>query len=153
MYALSARHGGPHSSSIKKTILSWRDWLFAARRRIILCTYLQPWRGTARGLQPFGAYTATRMQLEGRNVPCKNYCVWGLQQHVVICTEDVTTARRTLQSLQISSRDTTTSSSSSNPRTSTNWLLFLILCLRRRYAATAIVTAATWHAVGIQTLL
>ena len=27
-----------------------------------------------RGLQSFGAYTATRMQLEGRNVPCKQYC-------------------------------------------------------------------------------
>ena len=27
MYALSARHCGPHSYSIKKTILNWRDWL------------------------------------------------------------------------------------------------------------------------------
>ena len=32
----------------------------AAGRRITLCTYLQPRRGTARGLQSFGACTATR---------------------------------------------------------------------------------------------
>ena len=48
----------------------------------------------------FGACTATRMQLEGRNVPCKQYCcASGLQQHLIICTEDVTAARRTLQRL------------------------------------------------------
>ena len=101
--------------------------LAAARRRIILCNYLQPWRGTARGLQSFGACTATRMQLEGRNVPCKQYCASGLHQHLIICTEDVTAARRTLQRLHIFSRDTTTASvssifSSCNPinRTSAN---------------------------------
>ena len=92
----------------------------AAGKRITLCTYLQPWRGTARGLQSFGARTATRMQFGGRNVPCKQYCASGLQQHLVICTEDVTAARRTLQRLQIFSGDTTASSSSSNPRTSAN---------------------------------
>ena len=82
---------------------------------------LQPWRGTACGLQSFGACTATRMQLEGRNVPCKQYyCASGLQQHLIIFTEDVTAARRTLQRLHIFSRDTTASSSSSNPRTGAN---------------------------------
>ena len=43
-------------------------------RRITLCTYLQPRRGTARGLQSFGTCTATRMQLEGRNLPYKQLC-------------------------------------------------------------------------------
>ena len=91
-----------------------------------------------------GVCPATRMQLEGRHVPCKQYyCASGLQQHLIICTEDVTAPRRTLQRLQISSRDTTVSSSSSNPRTNANWLIFFILCLRRRYVATTTVTAAT----------
>ena len=85
------------------------------------CTYyLQPWRGTARGLQSFGACTATRMQLEGRNVTRKQYCASDLQQHLIICTENVTAARCTLQRLHIFSRHTTPSSSSSNPRTSAN---------------------------------
>ena len=48
------------------------------------------------------------------------YCASGLQQHLVICTEDVTAARRTLQRLQIFSWDTTASSTSSNPRMSAN---------------------------------
>ena len=29
------------------------------------------------------------MQLEGRNVPCKQCCASGLQRHLIICTEDV----------------------------------------------------------------
>ena len=67
-----------------------------------------------------------------------------LQHHLIICTEDVTGARRTLQGyIQIFSRDTTASSATSSPRTSANILVFFILCLRRRYAATATVTAAT----------
>ena len=117
--------------------------LFVVGRHITLCTYSQRWRGTARGLQLFGACTSTRTQLVDRNVPCKQCCASGLQQHVNICTEDVTAARRTLQSPQISSRETTASSSLSNPRKSANWLVFLILCLRRQHAATATVTAAT----------
>ena len=28
IYTLSARHCGPHPSSMKKSILNWRDWLF-----------------------------------------------------------------------------------------------------------------------------
>ena len=44
--------------------------------------------------QSFGACTATRMQLEGRNVPCKQYCcASGLQQHLIIYAEDITAAR------------------------------------------------------------
>ena len=108
----------------------------AAGRLIALCTYLQPWRGTARGLRSFRACTTTRMQLEGRNVPCKQYTS-GLQH--VICTEDVTAVRRTLQRLQICSRDTIASSSSSNPRTSANRLTFSVICLRPRYAAPAAI--------------
>ena len=54
--------------------------LLRVGRPITLCTYLQPWRGTARALHTFGTRTATRMQLEGRNVPCKQYCASGLQQ-------------------------------------------------------------------------
>ena len=46
----------------------------AAGGRITLCTYLQLRRGTARGLQSFGACTATLMQLEGRNLSCKQLC-------------------------------------------------------------------------------
>ena len=99
----------------------------AAGRRLTLCTYSQPWRGTARGLQSFGVCTATRVQLEGRNVPCKQCCASGLQQHLIICTKGVTAAR-----LRLPNRVTL-------ERVPTNW----ILCLRRRYAATATVTAAT----------
>ena len=40
------------------------------------------------------------MQLEDRNVPCKQYCASGLQQHI-ICTEEVTAVRRTLERLQM----------------------------------------------------
>ena len=63
-----------------------------AGRNINWCTYLQPWRGTAYGLQSFRACTTTRMQLEGRNVPCKQYCTSGLHQHLIIYTEDVIAA-------------------------------------------------------------
>ena len=90
--------------------------------RITLCTYLlQPWRGTARVLQSFGVCTAIQMQLEGRSVPCKQYycCTRGLQQHIIICTEDVTAAH-CKGYIQIFSRDTTASSLSSNSRTSAN---------------------------------
>ena len=91
----------------------------AAGGIIALCTYLQPWRGTARGLRSFRACTITQMQLAGRNVPCKQCCANGLQHHI-ICEEDVTAVRRTLQRLQICSRDTIASSLSSNLRTSAN---------------------------------
>ena len=66
-----------------------------------------------------GLCTVTRMQLEGRNVPCKQCFASGLQQHlIIICNEEaVTAALRTLQRVPISSRDTTASSLSSNPRT------------------------------------
>ena len=44
-----------------------------------LCTYLQPWRSTAHGLRSFRTRTTTQqMHLEGRNVPCKQYCASGL---------------------------------------------------------------------------
>ena len=43
-----------------------------------------------------------------------------LQLHIIICTEDVTAARRTLQRVQMYSRDTISSSSSRNPSTSAN---------------------------------
>ena len=52
----------------------------AAGRLIALCTYLELWRGTARGLRWFRTCTIRRMQLKGRNVPCKQYCTRGLQQ-------------------------------------------------------------------------
>ena len=55
--------------------------------------------GTARGLRSFQTCTTTRMQLEGRNVPCKQYCASDFQH--LICTEDVTAIRHTLQRLQI----------------------------------------------------
>ena len=58
------------------------------------------------------------MKLDGRNVPCKQYCASGLQHHLIIGTEDVTAAGRTFQRLRICSRDTIASSSSSNPGTS-----------------------------------
>ena len=91
----------------------------AAGRHITLCTFLQQWRGTARGVRSFRACTATQMQLEGRNVPCKQYYGSGLQHHLIICTENVTAARRTLQRLyRYVARDTIASSSLSNPRMS-----------------------------------
>ena len=80
------------------------------------------------------------MQLVGRNVPCKQHCASGPQQHL-ICTDDVTAVRRTLQRWHI--WNTIASSSSSNPKTSANWWIFLILYLRRRYAATVAANAAT----------
>ena len=44
-----------------------------------LCTYLQPWRSTAHGLRSFRTCTTTQqMHLEGRYVPCKQYCASGL---------------------------------------------------------------------------
>ena len=39
-----------------------------------LCT-LQPWRGTARCLRSFRTCTTTRMQLQVRNVQCKQNCL------------------------------------------------------------------------------
>ena len=74
-----------------------------------LCTYLKPWRSTARGLRSFRTCTTTQMHLEGRNVPCKQYCASGLQQHIM-CTENVTAVRCTLQRLQMCSRATIASS-------------------------------------------
>ena len=52
---------------------------------------------------------------QGRNMPYIQYCTSGLQQHI-ICTEDVTAVRRTLQRLQVCSRDTIASPTSSNPQ-------------------------------------
>ena len=78
----------------------------AAGRRMTLYTYIQPWRGTARGLQSFGACTPT---CSAKATTCHadcTYCSSGLQQQhlIIICTEDVTAARRsTLQRLLISS--------------------------------------------------
>ena len=83
-----------------------------AGRLITLCTYLQPWRGTARGLVSFRTCITTRIQLEGRNLACKQYCASGLQH--LIYTGDVTAVRRTLQRSQICSRDTIASSTSGN---------------------------------------
>ena len=78
-----------------------------------LCTtFLQPWRGTARGLRSFRTCAITRIQLEDRNIPCKKYCASGLQH--IICTEGVTAVRRTLQRLLMCSRDTIASSTWSN---------------------------------------
>ena len=81
-----------------------------------LRSYLQPWRGTARGLRSFRICTTTRMQLEGHHVPCKQYSASGLIffKHI-ICTEDVTAVRRTLQRLRTCSRDTVASSILSSP--------------------------------------
>ena len=93
----------------------------AAGRLIALCTYLQPWRGTSRGLRSFRACTTTRMKLEGRNVSCKRYCANGLQLYL-ICSEDVTAVRRTLfaKATDMFSGHTIASPSSSNLRTSAN---------------------------------
>ena len=51
---------------------------------------------------------------------CSSKAVTCHVTHLIICTEDVTTARRTLQRLHIFSGDTTASSPSSNPKTSAN---------------------------------
>ena len=74
-----------------------------------LCTYLQPWRGTERGIRSFRTCTTTRMFLESRNVPCKQYCASDLQQHI-ICTENVPAVQCTLRRLHICSRATIASS-------------------------------------------
>ena len=76
----------------------------------------------------------------------------GLSKRLIYTTENVTAVRRTLQRLQICSRDTIVSYLSSNPRTRASWLIFLILCLWRRYAATAAVTAATQLSILVSNL-
>ena len=86
-----------------------------------LCTYLQPWRGTGRGVRSFRIYTTTRMHLEGRNVPCKQYSVQAASNNIypVIWTENVVTTavRRTLQRLHLMcSRATIASSTWSSPQ-------------------------------------
>ena len=59
--------------------------IYAAGKLVALYIYLlQPWRGTASHLRSFQACTITRMQLEGRNLPCKQYCASGLQQHTIM---------------------------------------------------------------------
>ena len=121
----------------------------------ILSSYLQLWRGTTHGLQSFRACATTRTQLEGCNVPCKQYCcASGLQRYLIICTVPrmSTAARRTLRKLQICSRDTIASSSWSNPRTSANWLIFLIISLWSGYSAPDAVTAATQSSMPISNL-
>ena len=52
----------------------------AVGRLATLCTYLQPWRETARGLRSFRACTTTRMKLAGGNVPCKQCCAGVFQE-------------------------------------------------------------------------
>ena len=92
----------------------------AAARLVALCACLQPWCCTARGLRSFGSCTNTRMQLAGRNGPCKQCCASGLQQQYLLCTEGVAAVRRTLQRLRICPRETFTSSPSSNPSMSSS---------------------------------
>ena len=52
-----------------------REGLLHAGSLPSLCTYLQPWRGTAHGLRSFRTCTTTRMHLESRSVTCKQYCL------------------------------------------------------------------------------
>ena len=113
-----------------------------------LCTYLQPWRGTGRGLRSFRTCTTTRMHLEGRNAPCKQYCARGLKQHM-ICTENVNVVRCTLQRLQVCTRATIASFTWSSSQNECQLIDIFILCLRRQYAATAAVTAATQSSMPI----
>ena len=97
-------------------------------------------RGTARGFRSFRTCTTTRMQLEAHSVPCKEYCASGLQH--LICTEDEPGVRRTLQSLQVCSRDTIASSTLSNPQNECQLVAVLdsllaasICCRRHRFNA------------------
>ena len=55
MYALSARHWGPHSSSIKKSILNWRDLEpVVILRSSHLVVYVDPlYRSNNKELYPF----------------------------------------------------------------------------------------------------
>ena len=118
------------------------------------CTCLQPWHGTARGLRSCGAIninlsidsTATRMQLAGRNVSCKQRCACGLQKHI-ICTEDVTVrhaAKATYRYVLLSSWDIIFHlPHRATPERMPTIDVVDFLCLRLRYAATAAALAAT----------
>ena len=87
------------------------------------------------------------MLFEGRNVPCKQYYASGLRQHIIICTDHVTAARRTLQTLHICYRDTIASSSSSKlERVPTDCYFYSlpaasICCHRGRHRCNAVVHA------------
>ena len=112
-----------------------------------LCTSLQPWRGTGR--RSFRTCTTTRMHLEGRNGPCKQYCARGSNNiYQVICTENVTAVRCTLQRLQMCSRATIASSTWSSPQNechlidiSDSLLAASICCHRGRHRCKAIIRA------------
>ena len=112
-----------------------------------LCTSLQPWRGTGRILRSFRTCTTTRMHLEGRNVPCKQYCASSLYQHT-ICTENETAVRRTLQRLQMCSRATVASSTWSSPQNAcqlidifNSLLVASICCHRGRHRCDTVIHA------------
>ena len=120
----------------------------AAGRLIVLCTYLQPWRGTARGLRSFRVCTATRMQLADRNVSCKHCCASGLQQHL-ICTEDVNVTTHVAKATDIFSGGLDCIFLVEQPQNECQLIGILILHLRRRYAATAAATAATQSSMHV----
>ena len=111
-----------------------------------LCTYLQPWRSKAHGLRSFRTCTTTQqMHLEGRYVPCKQYCASGLQQHI-ICTENVTAVRYTLQRLQMCSRATIASSTWNKYQLIDNFyspLAASICCHRGRCGCDTVIHACT----------
>ena len=111
-----------------------------------LCTYLQPWRSTAHGLRSFRTCTTTQqMHLEGRYVPCKQYRASGLQQHI-ICTENVTAVRYTLQRLQMCSRATIASSTWNKYQLIDNFYSLLaasICCHRGRCGCDTVIHACT----------
>ena len=67
----------------------------------------------------------------------------------IICTKDVTAVRRTLQRLQCVLETRLHLPRGAALRTSANGLLFLILRLQRRYAATTAVTAATLSSMAV----
>ena len=120
-----------------------------------LCTYLQPWRSTAHSIWSFRTCTTPRMQLEGRNGPCKQYCASSLQHHT-ICPEDVTAVRRTLQRLHMCSRDTIASSTWSSPQNECqlidifySLLAASICCHRSRHCCDTVIHACLQPTQGL----
>ena len=116
-----------------------------------LCTYLQPWRSTARGLRSFRTYVSDlhnhtnasrRPQRAMQTVLCKwPLTTYNLYWERNCCTMHTAKATDVLGPILHLPRGT-----------SANWLTFFILCLRRQYAATVAVTAATQSSMPVSNL-
>ena len=100
----------------------------------------------------FGLLIAQPHECRWQAAKCHaNSAVQAASNNIYLYRGRVTAVRRTLQRLHICFRDTIASSSSTNLKPRGNYWMFLILYLRRRYAATAAATAATQSSMPVFT--